>query len=141
MNIKFGNLGIVFGGLALMLALVHFWGGPFSPQPTMETVVAEKAASLRQAAIDALSGKKVVETTYRKKIDADSIINIVTAILGGIALILGVVSFTQKEPTRVAGGAAILGVSAIAFQFIAMAVMVLLAILLISAVLSSIGVG
>lgn len=141
MKYKFGDCGIVFGGLALMLALVHFWGGPFSPQPTMETVVAEKAASLRQAAIDAFNGKSVVETTYKKKIDADSIINIVTAVLGGIALILGVVSFAQDEPIRVAGGAAILGVSAIAFQFIAMVVMIMLAILLIGVVLSSIGVG
>ena len=55
-------------------------------------------------------------------------------------MILGVLAFAKHESTRVAGGAAALGVSAIAFQFIAMYAMALLVVLLISAALSSLGI-
>jgi hypothetical protein len=138
---KYGTLGIIFGSVALLLALVHFWAGPFSPQPTIETVVANKAASVRAAALDALKGKEPIQETYISKWDADKVANVATAVLGGIALILAVISLVNKEQIRVSGGAAALGISAIAFQFIAMYAMALLAVILIAAVLSSLGLG
>ena len=138
---KFGVFGIVLGAVALLLALLHFWAGPFSPQPTLETVVAEKAASIRSAALEALKGKEPVKETFSAKWNLDKVTEVVTALLGGLALILAVVGFANREPTRVAGGAAALGVSAIAFQFITMYAMALLVVLLICAALSSLGVG
>jgi hypothetical protein len=139
-NTKFGYLGVGFGGAALLLALIHFWAGPFSPTPTLETTIADKAASIRTATIKALKGeeyRKVSKTTW----DADKITYTLTALLGGIALILSVLSLAKHERARVAFGGAALGVSAIAFQFIAMYAMALLAVLLIFAVLSSFGFG
>lgn len=133
--------GIVVGALALLLALVHFWAGPFSAQPTLETVIAQKAASIRSAALDALAGKEPVSESTMAHWDADKIADVVTAVFGGLAVIFAVLSLVQKEPTRVAGGAAALGVSAIAFQFIAMYAMALLVVLLIVAVISSLGIG
>ncbi len=124
-----------------MLALVHFWAGPFSPKPTLEVVVAEKAASIRQATIDALKGKAVEAKSTTPAYDMDKVIQILTAVLGGFAFILSALSFTNHESKRAAGSAAALGVSAIAFQFIAMYAMALLAILLIAAVISSLGGG
>ena len=141
MKNKFGTYGIIVGGLALMLALVHFWAGPFSPQPSLETVVAEKAASIRQATIDALKGKEVKPAPVKNNFNADKITNIVTAILGGLAFILAAISFSNHESKRAAGSAAALGVSAIAFQFIAMYAMSLLVVILIAALLSSLGGG
>lgn len=138
---KFSAIGIVLGGIALLLSLLHFWAGPFSPQPTIETVVAEKAASIRSAALDALKGKEPVKETFTANWNADKVTEVATALLGGLALILAVVGFANKEPSRIAGGAAALGVSAIAFQFIAMYAMALLVVLLICAALSSLGIG
>ncbi|WP_223669568.1 hypothetical protein [Kangiella shandongensis] len=63
------------------------------------------------------------------------------AVLGALALILGVVSFANKGQNRIAGGAAALDISAIAFQFIAMYAMALLVVLLIAAALSGLGFG
>ncbi|WP_415884867.1 hypothetical protein ACMXYO_09320 [Neptuniibacter sp. QD37_6] len=140
-NSKYGMLGIVVGALALLLALVHFWAGPFSAQPTLETVVAQKAASIRSAALDALTGKEPVNESAVVHWNADKISDVVTAVLGGLAVIFAVLSLVQKEPSRVAGGAAVLGISAIAFQFIAMYAMALLVVLLIAAVISSLGIG
>ena len=52
-------IGIGVGAVALLLALVHFWAGPFSPQPSLEQTVAEKAVSIRDATIAALKGETV----------------------------------------------------------------------------------
>lgn len=133
----FGTIGIVIGGIALMLALFHFWAGPFAPQPTIDSYVAEKAASIRQKTIDALSGKDVKPESFSTKYDADKIAGVLTALLGGIACILGIISFAKKESIRLSGSAAALGVSAIAFQFIAMLAMALIVVMLIVAALSS----
>lgn len=119
---------------------MHFWAGPFSPQPTLETTVAEKAASIKNATIKALKGEEYRET-YKANWDTDKIIDVSTAVLGGLAFILSILAFAKQEPTRVAAGGAALGVSAIAFQFIAMYAMALLVVLLIAAVLSGLGIG
>ncbi|WP_415888176.1 hypothetical protein ACMXYV_09085 [Neptuniibacter sp. SY11_33] len=138
---KYGYFGIALGSIALLLALVSFWAGPFSPQPSIETLVAEKAASIRTAALDALSGKEVVSETYTTLWNADKVIDVIIPLLGGLAAILAVISFAQKEPSRVAGGAAALGVGAIAFQFVAMYVMAILLVLLIISVIGTLGGG
>lgn len=138
----FGFIGIGVGAIALMLALVHFWAGPFSPKPTLEVVVAEKAVSIRETTIALLKGEEIVvpkpeESGY----DLDEIASVATAVLGGLAVILAVLGAAFKEPRRVAGGAAALGVGAIAFQFAAMALGVLVVVILIAAVLGSVGGG
>lgn len=138
---KYGNAGILLGSIGLLLALVHFWAGPFAPEPTLETLVSEKAASLRQAAVDALNGETAEARSTTASWDADRITQVVVAVLGGLAFILAVLSFTSNESRRVAGGAAVLGLSAITFQFVAMYVMAFLAIMLILGILSSIGAG
>lgn len=136
---KLGIFGIGIGAVALLLALINFWAGPFSPQPTFETTVAEKAASIRQATIDAFKGKEVKRFYVKPGCDTDKIIDVVIPVISVLAILLGLFSFITKEPIRIAGGAAALGISAIAFQFIAMYAMALLVVLLICAVLGSLG--
>ena len=137
---RFGYTGIAIGSIALLLALVHFWGGPFSPQPTLETTIAEKAVSIKNATVKALKGEEYREVT-KTRWDADKIAHMLTAILGGIAFILSIISFAKYESPRIAIGGATLGISAIAFQFIAMYAMALLVVILIAVVLSSLGIG
>lgn len=134
-----GIIGMAFGAIALLLALAHFWGGPFSPQPTIESVVAEKVSSIKNAAIDALKGKEPTKDTWTVEWDADRTTEVVTALMGGIALILGVISFTKSESRRVAGGAVLLGAGAIVFQFVAMYLMALLVVIIILVLISQIG--
>jgi hypothetical protein len=133
-------LGIGLGAIALMLAIVHFWAGPFSPQPTLEQTVAEKAVSIKQATLAALKGEEAPAPQTRP-IDTDQVISIATAMLGGLAIILGVIGYAKKEPMRVAGGAAVLGGSAIAFQFAVIALGAIVLAILVAAVLSQIGIG
>lgn len=133
-------LGIGVGAVALMLALVHFWAGPFSPKPSLEQVVAEKAVSIREATVAALKGE-VAYSQSSKNYDTDWVVSLATAILGGMAVILAVMGVALREPVRVAGGAAVLGVAAIAFQFAALAIAALVVVILVSAVLGALGVG
>ena len=60
---------------------------------------------------------------------------------GGLAIILGVVGFARKESVRAAGGAAVLGGIAMAFQFAVMALGAIVVAILIAAVISQIGIG
>jgi len=136
----FGFTGIGLGAIALLLAVVHFWAGPFSPQPTLEQTVAEKAVSIKDATIAALKGEEQRAPIKRSSMDTDQIIALATAVLGGLAIILGVFGFAKKEPLRVAGGAAVLGGSAIAFQFAVIALGAIVLAILIAAVLSQIGI-
>ncbi|MBT8052831.1 MAG: hypothetical protein HKN57_12995 [Xanthomonadales bacterium] len=140
-NSKLGNIGLLVGALALLLALVHFYAGPFSPQPTIETSVAEKAVAIRDATVAALKGEVIEKKTYVSKMNLDKATYITTAVLGGLAVILGVVAFARKESTRVAVGAGLLGGLAIAFQFIGVALGIIVFAILIAVVLSQLGFG
>ena len=61
--------------------------------------------------------------------------------MGGLAIILGVFGFAKKESARVAGGAALLGGVAMAFQFAVMALGAIIVAILVAAVISQIGIG
>ncbi|MGD8266139.1 MAG: hypothetical protein PVF23_00460 [Chromatiales bacterium] len=134
-----GFIGIGVGAIALLVAIAHFWAGPISPQPSVEKTVAEKAVAIKNATIAALKGEEVEETAPVRTIDIDQGLRIATSVLGGLAVILGVVSFARREPLRVGGGAAFLGGAAIAFQFAVIALGAIVLAILIAAVLSQIG--
>lgn len=138
---KFGFTGIAIGAIALLFAVVHFWAGPFSPQPTLEQTVAEKAVSIKEATIAALKGEAPIAPEKRSKMNTDEVVSLTTAILGGLAIILGVFGYAKKEPLRVAGGAAVLGGGAIAFQFAVIALGAIVFAILVAAVLSQIGIS
>jgi hypothetical protein len=138
----FGFFGIAVGAAALMLAIVHFWAGPFSPpQQTLEESVAEKAVAIRDATIAALKGEKAEAPPPPppRGRDLDELTRIATGVLGGLALILGVVSAAAHEPLRVAAGGVFLGGAAMAFQFAILAIGAIFLAILIAGVLGELG--
>lgn len=134
----FSYIGLSFGAIALMLALVHFWAGPFSPQPSLEQTVAEKSVTIKKITLSLLKEKPIVEPEKKSTMDIDSIASLATAVLGGLAIILGVFGYAQKESIRVAGGAAVLGGIAIAFQVATIAIGAIVVAILVAAVLNGI---
>ena len=134
MSYKISLAGITIGSIALLLSLFHFWAGPFSPQPTLEDIVAEKAISIKERAIAKLTRKENSKSVSRQPLNTDGKLQLATAILGGLAVILGVVGFAFKDPLRIAGGSVFLGAFAIAFQFAAYAIGVLVVAILVAAV-------
>lgn len=134
-----GFIGMTIGAVALLVAIAHFWMGPLSPQPSLERTVAEKAVAIRNATIAALKGEESVEEVASRSIDADHAVRIATSLLGGLAVILGVVSFAKREPWRVGSGAAFLGGAAIAFQFAVIALGAIVLAVLVAGVVSQTG--
>ena len=138
---KLGFIGIGFGAVALVLAIVHFWAGPFSPQLTLEQTIAKKAVAIKKATLAVLKGKKVEPTIQNTPWDLDRTIDVITPLLGSFAVIFGVLSLANKESLRVASGAGILGGLAIAFQFATLALGAIIVVILVAVVLSQIGIS
>ena len=138
---KLGSIGVWLGSIGLLLALLHFWAGPFStkPRPSLEDYVAEKAVAIKRATLDALQGKQAVASDQKSVWDLDKATWVVTALLGGMAIVLAAFSFIYREPQRVAGTAAVLGIVTIGFQYVAMYMMILLALWFILSVINSLG--
>ena len=60
-NVKkstFGMLSVVLGFLAFAAVVGHFFIGPVDPPPPVETSIAEKAVSIRDATVAALKGEE-----------------------------------------------------------------------------------
>ena len=135
-----GSIGIAFGAAALLLALIHFYAGPFTPQPSIEELVAEKAVAIRDATIAALKGEESNSKLQQSEWDLDHLARMVTAVCGGIAVILAVIAFVRHESLRVSVGATVLGISALAFQFLTIALGAIILVILIAVVLQQIGI-
>ena len=133
-----GVSAIAVGAAALLLAIVHFWGGPFTEQPSLETTVAEKAVAIRDATIAALKGKErtpAPEVNPLSRWDLDKLARVATGVMAGFAIVLAVVSLALHEPLRIAAGGVILGGAALAFQFAILAIGAIFIAVLIAAVL------
>jgi len=117
---RVGTIGIVIGSVALLSALFHYYAGPLSPQPNLERTITNTAVALRDATIAAFKGKEIKKGSWTSKWDADKLIDVMTALFGGLAIISGISAFMRNEPLRVTIGAVVLGGGAIAFQYIVM---------------------
>ena len=137
----FSFIGIGLGAIALLTALLQFYAGPFTTKPSVEDVVAQKAVAIRDATIAAMKGEQREKMVPPPQMDLDRIVQIATALLGGLAIVLGVLGFARKEPLRAAGGAAVLGGAALAFQFLVIALGAIILAILIAAVISQLGFG
>ena len=132
---KIGYIGLALGGAALLLAVVHFWAGPFAPQASIGTEIADKAAAIRDSTLAALKGEAYGQEAASPW-NADRFTQIIVAVAGGLAVILGVLAFVQNAPRRLAGTAVSLGIGALVFQFYPVYVITILSILLILYIIS-----
>lgn len=131
--------GIGVGALGLLLAVVHFWAGPFTPQPSLERTIAEKVVAIKDATVAALQGDALPDSVPETDgVDADEMVRIAVPVLAALAVILGVIGFAMKEPGRVSIGAVALGGSTFAFQFAGMVLGAIVLTLFIAALLGEI---
>lgn len=131
------SIGVALGGIALLLATIHFYAGPFSPQQSLEEQVAQKAVAIKDATIAALKGEQAPVVEKKSEFDLDRITHIIVSVLGTLAVILAAAGMLKGEPLRGAVGAAGLGVLGIGFQFMTIALGAILFVILVGTVLSS----
>ena len=137
-----GYSALLSGTVALVAAVLHFWIGPLSEPPPVEESVAEIAVSIRDAVVSELRGEDYESSrSSARQWDADRVVDVGTVAAGLLAILLAVASFIRREDLRVAGSAAALGGGAIAFQFLAFALGIIVFAILVAAVLGALGIS
>jgi len=134
---KYGFSGIAIGAIALSLAIFSFWSDPFPSSLTAEPTLKEKVISLKETTIDTIQGKPAKKTPILQRLDINKIVIIAISTLSIIAILLGVFSYINKEPIRVAISSVAIAVSAILFQLIATYIIIVCALLVVIAIVGS----
>ena len=134
----FGWIGFVTGAVALLMALVVFWAGPFAPQQSAGVSLGELAAEIGKSAMRSAAGLEQPKPVAQAR-DIDDFLKIAVAVLGGIAIILAATGLIKHERARPAVAAIALGGGAVLFQFFTWMVLAVLGVILISALFQSFG--
>ena len=137
-----GLSAVVSGAAALVVAVLHFWVGPISEPQPIEESLAEVAVSIRDAVTAELRGEEYESRRpFERTWDADRVVDVGTVGAGLLAILLAVVSFIRREDLRVSGSAAALGSGAVAFQFAAVALGVIVFAIIVAAILGALGIS
>lgn len=134
MQNKFGSLGLLLGGIALLMGLIHYSMGPFSaPAPTVEKVIAEKIIAVKKGIIAGLKGEEPqAAVVASRSVDIDNS-GIALAV---VALLCAFIAGMRKENRWGIYGALCFGGGTLAFHALLFGIGVVLTILLILAVIS-----
>ena len=130
--------GFLLGAVAFLMAVTLFWAGPFAPQQTAGVTLGELAADVAQSAVRKVAGREqpAPEPVAR---NIDDYLEIAVSVIAALAVILGAAALVRHEKKRPAIAAASLGAAAIVFQFFVWYAFALLGVLLIFAVMQSLG--
>ena len=134
--VKFSQIALAFGAVALLACIVQFWVSAAAPSPAMEDVVADKVVAIRDATIDRLAGRKTEAAPKEQRWKYEQLFVAVTSLLGGLAIVLAGVGFSRKEPRRTCVVAASLGLAAVIFPYVIGAIGAVVVIIAVGAVLS-----
>jgi hypothetical protein len=136
-----GLVAVLCGGVSLVAAVLHFFVGPIAPSQPVEASLAEFAVDVRNAVIAELAGEEYEGAPNGQRWDADRILDLGTVVVGLAAILLAVASFIRREDLRMAGSAVALGGGAIAFQFIALAILMVVGAIVVAAIIGQLGIS
>lgn len=128
---KFGIAGAICGSIALLMAVFHLLAGPFESQKPAARSLAEVAVSIGK---DIARSKRHEPAASPAPVSAwgtDKLVKIAAGMTGALAVILAAIGYVRREDTRVAAAAVLLGVTAIALQFVTWLVLIAAALLLV----------
>jgi hypothetical protein len=137
-GLRWGHVALGAGALALSLAMLHVFGGPFAPTPSAAQTVGEIAGGMRAAAQRALSGEAQPAPSPRGW-DIDRVLLLAAPLIGVAAIVLSMISALRGEGFRLAGYGAALGVGAIVFQMVWWIALLIACVALLIAIIENIG--
>jgi hypothetical protein len=137
-GLGWGHVAMGTGALALALAMLHVFGGPFAPQPSVGISVGEIAGEMRAAALRAVNGEPQPAPVPRGW-DADRILALAGPLVGVLAILLSMVATLRRDGLRLAGYGAALGVGAIVFQMVWWIALLIAGTILLVAIIQNIG--
>lgn len=133
-----GHLAMGAGALALALAVIHIFGGPFAPQPSIGTTVGEIAGEMRAAALRAMRGDPQPAPVPRGW-DIDRVLMLAAPLVGVLAIVLSMIAALRREDLRLAGYGAALGAGAIVFHLVWWIAALIAGVILLAAIIENIG--
>ena len=116
-----GWLGFLTGAVALLVALIVFYAGPFAPQQELSVSLGQLAADTGKSAVRSFFGMAQPDAVPVER-TLDDYLQIAVAVLGGLAVILGFAGLIRGEDRRAWQAAVSLGAGAILFQFLGFAI-------------------
>lgn len=137
----FGLIALAFGMLAFVGSVGHFWLGPIEPPPALEDTIANQAVKIRDKVMAKLKGTESSSKTFKSSWEADRMVMASVAGVSVLAILLSVVGFIRHEPIRIVGSAATLGGSALALQYLVIAVGAIVFAIILAAVLNGLDFG
>lgn len=132
-----GLWSIALGFLAFMGVVGHFFVGPIDPPPPLEVSIAEQAVKIRDATVAALKGEDYQPEVKVRARSLDDYLTYTFIALAGLAILLAIIGFVQREPWRAVAAGGVLGLMAITFQFVMILFFALLFVVLLSSVIDT----
>lgn len=138
---SFSIIALLFGMLALTGSVGHFWLGPIEPPPSLEDTIADQAVKIRDKVVSRLKGGEAPVRTVASDWGPDRIAMAAIAITSLLAIFLSVIGFIRHEPIRVVGSAVVLGGTALALQYLIIAIGAIVVAIILGAVLNGLDFG
>ena len=136
-NHPWGYGALLLGAVALFIAILNIFGGPFSSSPSIGQQIGEIAADIRASALRKLSDEESPPVTARGW-TIDRALLVAAPLIGVIALLCAIVSTFAGDPRKLALYGAAFGASAIVMQFVWWLVMVIAVAMIIVAIIENI---
>lgn len=135
---RLGWAGFLLAAFVFLAALVVFWAGPFAPQQQVGISLGQIASDIGKSALRGMAG---LEQPAAKSVplDLDDYLRLGIAVLGGVAVILGITALIKHEKKRPAIAAIALAGLTVTFQFFVWYAIAFLGVLLIWALLENFG--
>ena len=131
MRNTFGSVGVAVGLIAIAVALIQFWGGPFDPKPpSTGDKLNSKMERLKDNVVSTFKGEKADPPRVQNSFSIDKTLIYGSMSIAFLAVVLGIVAFLRREDKRFTQASIVIGLSGLAFHFllVALGVFIILAI-------------
>ncbi|PID77031.1 MAG: hypothetical protein CSB24_03565 [Deltaproteobacteria bacterium] len=122
------------------MVLFHFWYGPLERHQSLEDNVVEEVLKIKDR-ISLKIKKDGGSADLSRNYNQDQIFDLVAVGAGFSAIICAVILFLKKKEKRACIVSVLLGAGAITFSFLSAALGAILLVILVAAVLGSLGLG
>lgn len=133
---SFGLVALILGMVAFAGSVGHFWLGPIDAPPKLEDTIADEAVKIRDRVVAKLKGDTSSSTSAASDWEADRTALAAIACTSVLAILLSVIAFVRHEPLRIVGSAAVLGSSALALQYLVIAIGAIVFAIILAAVIN-----
>ena len=129
--------GFFLGAAAFALVVIQFVAGPFAPQETV--TLGELAGSMARDAVDGFLGRADEQAVAANPWDIDRVLLVAAMVTAVVGIVLGVIGLIRHEMPRAVSAALVMGGAAVAAQFFATTLLMVLCIFLTLGLLAMIG--